>query len=88
MIKLMMIGKMYKVKKEDNLTPSDEKKLVDLSHSTLVYVTKEYDSSVENWCDEMLKEELEFKHTLPKEVIEEFDFIETIESKIKEEEND
>lgn len=84
MIKLMMIGKVYKVKKEDNLTPSDEKKLVDLSHSTLVYVTKEYDSSVEHWSDDMLKEELEFKHTLPKEVIEEFDFIETIESKIKE----
>lgn len=83
MKKIKMQGKIYKVSKKDTLTPSDENKLVDLSHSEVLYVTKLYGISDEgDWWEKITKEESQFISTLPKEFEKEFDLIHSLESKI------
>ncbi len=86
MYKMKIKSQIYKVKKNDGLTPSDENKLVDLSHGELVY-EREYDYDEGQAVSIATTDQIKFKHDNPLE--DGYEYIPLfISTMVKEEEND
>lgn len=66
MYKMKVKSQIYKVKKNDGLTPTDENKLVDLSHGELVY-EKVYDYDEGKVVDVATNDQIKFKQDNPLE---------------------